>query len=56
MGAGATTDLATNRLATDRGVLDHVATRAAIDRLQVQLFAGLLAVTAITLAAMRLWL
>ena len=43
------------RVARIEGVLDHLATRADIERLKFQLFAGIAAATGIILAAMRLW-
>ena len=51
------------RVARIEGVLDHLATRADMERIQAdlerskfQLFAGIAAATGIILAAMRLWM
>ena len=44
------------RVARIEGVLEHLATKADIERLKLQLFAGLAAATGIILAAMRLWM
>lgn len=43
------------RVARIEGSLEHLATKADIERLKFQLFAGLAAATGIILAAMRLW-
>ncbi|MCY3655261.1 MAG: hypothetical protein OXG95_01445 [Chloroflexi bacterium] len=44
------------RVARIEGVIDHLATKADIERLKFQLLAGLAAATGIILAAMRLWM
>ena len=44
------------RVARIEGVLDHVATKADIERLEFQLFAAIFAATGVILAATRLWM
>ena len=44
------------RVARIEGALEHLATKADIERLKFQMFAGLAMVTGIILAAMRLWM
>lgn len=43
------------RVARIEGPYEHLATKADIERLKFQLFAGMFAATGIILAAIRLW-
>ena len=51
----ATPDSLGERAARIEGAYEHLATKADIERLKFQLFAGMFAATGIILAAMRFW-
>ena len=52
----AASDSLGERVARIEGAYEHLATKADIERLKFQLFAGMFAATGIILAAMRLWM
>ena len=51
-----TSDSLGKPVARVEGTYEHLATKADIERLKFQLFAGMFAATGIILAAMRLWM
>ena len=51
-----TTDTLGERVARIEGIIEHLATKADLERLAVRMYIGLTVATGIILAAMRLWM